>query len=127
MALFNRSLLIVDDDPDLVRLFQRTFLKRGYDVTATMNANDARHILSEHEFSVIICDMQIGRIRGIDLLREYHDHLAAVGTSVVIVSGHEQFRGVADEIGVEFYISKPVSPHELGDIIDRLMSAEAQT
>lgn len=117
----NPNVLVVEDDVNSLRLYKKIFLKRGYTVHAVTNIVDARRLLSEHTFSVIICDMQIGEARGVDFIRDEHDHLATVGTQVIVVSGHEHFRSVCEELGVEFYISKPISTHELGSIVDRLM------
>lgn len=117
----NPNVLVVEDDVNSLRLYEKIFLKRGYTVHAVTNIVDARRLLNEHTFSVIICDMQIGEARGVDFIRDEHDHLATVGTQVIVVSGHEHFRSVCEELGVEFYISKPISTHELGSIVDRLM------
>lgn len=117
------SVLIVEDDPSTLRLYQKIFVKRGYIVYATNNVVEAKALIQEKDFHVIICDMQIGSAYGLHFLRDHHDHLGTVGTQIVVVSGHEHFRSVCEALGIEFYISRPVSTHELGAIVERLITA----
>lgn len=117
------SVLIVEDDPSTLRLYQNIFVKRGYIVYATNNVSEARALLREKDFHVVICDMRMGSAHGLHFLRDHHDYLGTIGTQIVVVSGHEHFRSVCEELGVEFYISKPVSTHELGAIVERLITA----
>lgn len=114
------TVLILEDDAALLRLFGRVLNAAGCDVYTATTLSAAGEQLSRQTFDIFICDMRIGSERGIDLLRRHITRLTASGTQTIVVSAEEQYRASCDELGVEFFLSKPVSPLALARLVERL-------
>ena len=66
------------------------------------------------------CDIHMGRERGTDLLRDYSSELFSSGTQVVMISGEARYRDMCEEMGVDFFLEKPVAMSTLVALADRL-------
>jgi two-component system OmpR family response regulator len=119
-----RRILILEDNDDLRRLYSRVLAKSAYKIYPAATLEEARALLSQGHFDVFLCDIHIGQERGTDLLREQLETLVRQGTQVVVVSGEAQYRPFCEEMGVEFYLEKPVAVNELLTLIRRLTAAD---
>jgi CheY-like chemotaxis protein len=115
-----RSVLIVEDEGVLRRLYTRALNRVGYKVYGAGTLAEARKLLAQHHFDAFVCDIHVGEERGTDLLRELGDALRKEGTQIVMVSADSRYRSVTEEMGVEFYLEKPISVASLVMLMDRL-------
>ena len=67
--------------------------------------------------------MRLGGEHGIDFLTQRFDNLHARGTKVIVISGNPEYRPFCEELGVEFYLEKPVSLSHLVILVSRLLKA----
>jgi DNA-binding NtrC family response regulator len=116
----NVSLLILDDDENLRRIFGRALARAGYTVYDAASLEQARALLAHMAFDVFLCDIQVGGERGTDLLREQMDWLNQAGTQVIMMSSAAQYRDECADLGIEFYMEKPVSLGPLVTLVNRL-------
>lgn len=114
------SILVIEDDPNAFRLYDRVLSSAEYHVVHAETLEAARALLDKNHFNLILCDMQLGSERAIELLTEVAGTLQASGTSIVAVSGQEQYRRMCQELGVDFFLSKPVSINALVGLVDRI-------
>lgn len=112
--------LVMEDAHDLRRLYSKALEKVGYKVYQATTLQEARDLLTERRFDVFLCDIHMGGDCGTDLLREQQAILSAAGTQVVMVSGDARYRDVCEEMGIDFYIEKPVAIPLLITLVDRL-------
>jgi CheY-like chemotaxis protein len=115
--------LILEDNDDLRRLFARAIRRGGYEAYPASTTEEARCLLGQSRFDVFLCDIHIGHERGTDLLREQLETLRAQGTQIIVVSGEAQYRPFCEEMGVDFYLEKPVAVNELLTLVRRLTAA----
>jgi len=113
-------ILIMEDNSDLNRLYKRALARRGYDVDTASTMEAARALLAQQQYAVFLCDIHIGRERGTDLLREFAQKLQENGTQTVMVSGDASFRADVEDMGVDFYLEKPIALDTLTTLISRL-------
>ena len=81
----SRTILHVDDDPDFTRLLSHVLERRGFEV---VSLNDPRQVLGElirHGYRVVILDIDMPGIDGIDLLRRIKEYDG--GIQVIMVTG----------------------------------------
>ena len=68
-------ILVVDDDPSVVRGLMRLLRRDGYTVDTAENGRQALALLPEHHYAVILCDVRMPELNGQDfyavLLRDY--------------------------------------------------------
>jgi len=112
--------MVMEDDAHLRNVFTRALQAAGYEVHQAAAVDEARALLSEFEFDVLICDIHVGKSRGTDLLREHGEMLLNSGGQIVMVSGYPRYRAVCEEMGADFFLEKPVSIKTLVTLVDRL-------
>lgn len=105
--------LIVDDEPELSESIAWRLESAGYSVTAVGNGIDALAVIAEEQPDVILLDLFIPGMNGLDVLRELRQNKHRV--PVILISGRsdETDRVVALEMGADDFVVKPFSPREL--------------
>lgn len=119
-----RSILIMEDEDALRRLYSRALNRVGYEIYGAETITKARDLLAQHHFDAFLCDIHMGQERGTDLLREQGDALGREGTQIVMVSADSRYRSLSEELGIEFYLEKPISISTLVALMDRLTARE---
>ncbi len=119
ITVAEKRILVMEDDRDLVELYREALGLSGYEVDGATTIDEARHHLESNQYAVFLCDLFIGKERSIDLLREVMPALKE--TQVVMLTGSGQGQLVAEEIGIDFFLAKPVALPELMSLVDRLM------
>jgi DNA-binding NarL/FixJ family response regulator len=116
----SRRVLIMEDNAHLCRLFSKALRTSDYEVYTAETIQEAHDLLFQTQFDVLLCDIQMDQDRGTDLLREYYENLDPSGTQVVIVSAEARYRDICEEMGVDFFLEKPVAVGTLVALVDRL-------
>jgi len=120
-----RRVLVMEDDASLLRLYCKALQAAGYEVHPAGTIQEARGLLVQVRFDVLLCDIHMGDDRGTDLLREHSAGLFTSGTQVVVVSGQPQYRDVCEEMGADFFLEKPVAVGTLVTLVDRLTARQS--
>jgi two-component system response regulator GlrR len=117
-------ILLVDDDANLSRLFTKVLARQGYDVDPVMTAENAHALLNARRYDLVLCDMNLGSERGLDLINRNRARLDLCGTQVVVISGQDYLRELCMASGIEFFLSKPVGTHELAHFVNRILAGK---
>lgn len=115
-----RRILVVEDNADLLRLYSKALRKSSYQVHEAATLQEARDLLTQCHFDALLCDIHMGDEQGTDLVREHGEALRESGTQIIMVTGDAHYRPFTDEMGVEFYLEKPVAISTLVTLVDRL-------
>lgn len=113
------KILIVDDEK-LVRDFLLETLKRGsYDVKAVENGSKAFAILKEQQFDVVITDMKMPDLTGIDILKKVKE--LSPNTLVVIITAYGSIENAVEamRLGAFNYLIKPFTPDTIEAILEK--------
>ncbi len=124
-TLHQRRILVMEDDDYLRRLYYKALHSAGYEVNTAGTVQEARDILTQAHFDLLLCDIKLGDERSTDLLNEYASALFTSGAQVVIVSGQPQYRDMCTDLGVDFFLEKPVAIGTLVTLVDRLTARDA--
>lgn len=116
------KILVVEDDTGLLYIYQKALGKAGHEVFKARNLSEARPLVENGIYDVMICDIQLGRERGTDLIEEYGQEIKAKGTQIIMVSSYGEYRHITDDLGVDFFLEKPISIASLITLINRLTS-----
>ncbi len=112
-------ILVVDDEP-LERESLHELLSRcGYKVATAEDGEEALAELKNQQYDVVIADIRMPRLDGMDLLREIIREGIPVKT--ILITGHEDIRDAvqAMKLGAYYYIPKPVQDEELILLVQR--------
>ena len=118
-----RSVLYFDDDSVLLDIFKEMF-QREYEIKTAATLSRARQLLSETTFDIIISDLSMPEISGVDFLRE----VARIYPSSIriLVTGYATAGDMLPEIGngiVQVFLAKPWREQEMDQVIRRAVAS----
>jgi two-component system, cell cycle response regulator DivK len=114
-------ILIVEDNPMNMELTQDLLEFYGYDVIQAEDGIKALERLAESKFDLILLDMQLPKMDGIELLERIKKNPATADIPVIAVTAHAM-KGSEEyfvEMGCVDYISKPIDIHRFRALIDK--------
>ena len=115
-----RRILIVDDEETNQRLFKAILEERGYEILQAYNGNDGIEIAKESQPDLILMDIQIPEIDGIEAFKILKSTQLTVNIPVIALTSYAMN---ADRekfllIGFRDYIAKPISINEFARLVD---------
>jgi putative two-component system response regulator len=114
-------ILVVEDDVDLLFLYETMLSRLGYEVTPAERTSDAILLLTNDDFDLIILDMNMPDMPGIKVLEFVRDDVRLQHIPVVVVSANAQWRVPCADLGVEHFLIKPVPTRELFGLLHQLL------
>lgn len=115
------KILLVDDDPGLLRLLSIRLRAEGYEVEAVESAHKALAVLHRFSPDLVITDLRMDKMDGIGLLKELQTR--SPGLRVVIVTAHGTIPDAvtATQHGAFGFLTKPIDKEELMSLVDRAL------
>lgn len=110
----NKTLLIVDDEPNIRRVLTAVFEKAGYRVLTAENGRKALDVVSsEPDVNVMICDLIMPDLNGVEVLKSAKEINPQL--SVVMITAHGTIKTAVDamKLGAFDYITKPFDMDEI--------------
>ena len=103
------TILIVDDEPELCRALSKLLGRNGYEVVTAGNGEEALLQLRRQEIHLVLSDLQMPRMGGLDLLKAAQ--IISPATEFVIITGHGSIETAVDAMksGAYDFIEKPFS------------------
>lgn len=115
-------LLYVDDEADLRELIENQLIMEGYDVTTASDGMEAIEILRRNSFDVVLLDVRMPRMDGVEVLQALH-HLNLHPRTIMLTGDADlSVLSRCASLGVSDYLTKPYQFRELVDSIDRVMA-----
>jgi len=107
--------LIVDDDPDILRLVSYNVGQAGFEVITASTGRKALEIAQKQHPDLIILDVMLPDVDGMEVCRtlRQQDPSRRIPIIMLTARGEEIDRVVGFELGADDYVSKPFSPREL--------------
>ena len=111
------SVLVVDDEPVVCNSCERLLCEEGFSVETTLKAAEAQKLLAVREFDIVITDLRMPEISGMDMLEFVKDHYP--DTQVIMITGHSTISNAVESIkqGAFDYVPKPFTPDELLTVV----------
>jgi CheY-like chemotaxis protein len=116
------TIVTAEDNDDIRAYMQRSLQRAGHEVVATADGADGLAAARLHRPDVIITDVDMPRMTGLDLCRAVRRDPDLSHIPVLVVSGSVDLTGgVADEAGVTAVLAKPFTPDELHHEIAKVL------
>lgn len=114
-------ILIVDDEPVVIKSCERILTPEGFTVDTATNGKDAMSRLSSNNYDLVITDLKMPGMDGIELVRWIRN--SKPGTGVVIITGYPSQESIKEALGLRIldYLPKPFSPSLLLDVAQKAM------
>jgi len=109
------SILLVDDEPDVVQTLGYRLQAAGYDVTTAVNGEEALEIMRRRDVDLVLADFMMPEMNGIELTRTIKAHPKWFGTKILLFSANSdpEFRRRALELGALDYLPKTLGANQI--------------
>ncbi len=126
-ALQASSVLVVDDEPDLLTLYELTLLREGLEVETASSVAQAREVLQSRVFRAVISDMRLPDGTGLDLLQWLEASGRPEKVIVVTAYGSPENAVTALKAGAFDYLTKPVDLRQFRAVVASAMGRSRAT
>src|SRR5215210_3865391 len=118
-----KTVLIIEDESDAAELFAEMMRVSGFRVLKTSSSTPAITLIATEKPDVIILDIMMPEVSGLDILRQMRRDPALVSVPVVVVSAKSMPADIKNglEAGASIYLTKPVGFLELKEAVERAL------
>jgi DNA-binding NtrC family response regulator len=115
------KILIVEDDETLRNVMQLQLKKLGYEAASAPNVERAMDVLQRFPQDLIITDLNLPGISGIELLKRIRSEY--VGSAVIVMTAYGTIQSAVEAMryGAYDYITKPIEPYDLKALVSRAL------
>ncbi|TFH71701.1 PAS domain S-box protein [Gammaproteobacteria bacterium LSUCC0112] len=121
-------ILLAEDNPINQKLTMTVLMKAGHDVLLANDGKQAVELASQHRFDLILMDLQMPEMDGLQATANIRKSEAATGqhTPIVAMTAHAVvgYEDICISSGMDAYISKPVSSKVLADLVQSFSKKE---
>ncbi|HEU0015968.1 MAG TPA: response regulator [Longimicrobium sp.] len=119
--------LLVEDNEDNQAIYQTILEHGGYDVLQAWDGEEGVRLARERLPAVILMDIAMPRINGWDATRLLRSDPATARIPVLALTAHvlPADRAMAEEIGYDGYLAKPIEPREVLAHVRRVVGTDA--
>jgi chemosensory pili system protein ChpA (sensor histidine kinase/response regulator) len=116
----HKRLLVVDDSLSNRKALSLMLEPIGYEVITAVDGADALQKVEQQNFALIITDLEMPNINGIELSKALRHQDKTRNIPIIMVTSRStgKHRKLADEVGINAYLTKPVSLDQLSNSID---------
>lgn len=124
MASTSKTVLIIEDEEDAAELFAEMMRVSGFRVLKTSNSTPALTMMADEKPDVIILDIMMPEISGLDILRQMRRDPQLANIPAVVVSAKSMPADIKNgmEAGASTYLTKPVGFLDLKEAVERALS-----
>jgi DNA-binding response OmpR family regulator len=116
------TVLVVEDDPALRRMYRTALALAGFDVVEADDGLAALHFLDNRAPDLVVLDLMLPTLSGLTVQQEIAAHAHTRNIPIVIVTGSDIS---LDHVEVPCVLRKPVSPESLVDAVRRCLASGA--
>jgi two-component system alkaline phosphatase synthesis response regulator PhoP len=107
-----RRILVVDDEPEIVRLVRDYLERSGFEVVTALDGSEALRMARQHRPDLVILDLNLPGLDGLDVARALRRD-GDIPIIMLTARSEEIDRVAGLELGADDYVSKPFSPREI--------------
>jgi DNA-binding response OmpR family regulator len=115
-----KTLLLIDDDPDLLAALRTTFERRGYRVLTAPDGQAGLDVAGREPPDVVVVDLMMPRKGGYLVLEQVKSRPDAPPVVMITANEGAQHRAYAERLGVDDYLRKPFPLDRLLASVERL-------
>lgn len=122
-----KTVIVVEDEPDAAELFAEMMRVSGFRVLKTYSSTPAISLIAKEQPDVVILDIMMPDISGLEVLRFMRRDPKLKHTPVIVVSARSMPSDIKEglEAGATIYLTKPVGYLDLKKSVDQVMNEKA--
>ncbi|MBI4649315.1 MAG: sigma-54-dependent Fis family transcriptional regulator [Bacteroidia bacterium] len=114
-------ILVVDDTPESIELIRRNLETKGYQIYSASSVFDAISVLENTHIDVVITDIKMPKISGLNLVRHVRENYK--DTEVLVITGYPSIENAVEsfKFGAEEYLIKSFTDQELFEAVQKVI------
>lgn len=119
--IFNQHILSVDDSNTTFSLLKAIFGNKGIEVLSASTGRSAIKILNQEKINLIVMDIVIPKINGLDLIKRIKENEKTKNIPVIVLTAAEtkKYKDKAIQMGAVDYIEKPFQIDSFVDVVEK--------
>lgn len=120
-----KNVLVVDDDPVVLRSCEKILKGGGYEVRLTASPREGLSLMGAESFDVLVTDIKMPEMEGIELIRQVRSQSKSEGVGIILITGFPSQENIREalKLGIVDYLPKPFSPSLLLEVVARAVGA----
>ena len=124
-----KTILLVEDNPINAMLTRELLRRRGYHVTDVSSGEAALKIVAEANFDVVLTDLHMPGLDGVETARrirakEAAEHKLRVAIIALTADADESVRRACQDAGMDGFLTKPIDPAELDSMFQTIFQPD---
>ena len=115
------SVLVVDDDEDMLIMVQHILIAEGYEPLISPNAQNALAIITRRRPAVVLLDIRMNGVDGADICQHVKSKPDTASIPVIILSGSDDIAAIAKACGADAYLAKPFSLQKFKEVFHQVV------
>ena len=119
------KILIIEDDPLLLRMYKRVFTHNGFEVESASDGEEGFGKAKKSKFSLIITDVMMPKMNGLELLEKLKKNLKTSHIPLVILTNlknHKEIEAAYSKGAAQFIIKSEHDPKKVLEIVKNLLA-----
>ena len=121
-----KQILVIDDEPDILKLISKILEKAGYRVMTAENGRLAEKLFNEHPFDLVITDIVMPQKEGLEIILQLKEN--SPDTKILAISGGgkielAEYLDAARAAGAHAIVKKPFEISHLLNKVEQLLSS----
>ncbi len=123
----NQTVLLVDDEEDILEMLAYNFKKSGFRVVLAKNGVEGQRLAFDEKPEIIVADLWMPEMDGIRMCRYLRSHPALDRSKIIILSAdsHKNRALEAIKAGADVYLNKPIPPSHIVQLAKSLAVSRA--
>ncbi|GIW46118.1 MAG: hypothetical protein KatS3mg077_3400 [Candidatus Binatia bacterium] len=121
------KILVVEDDPDILRIMMHTLRAAGHVVIPAYGGEDALRKVKQHQPDLVVTDLAMPKMTGVEVIEQIKRNDATKHIPCVAVTAHvwEFLAHSAGDAGCEGYLAKPFTNRQLIEFVNKYLPGAA--
>jgi CheY-like chemotaxis protein len=117
-----KSVLVVDDDPNIVKTYKLVLESVGYGVDTARNGVEAIFKVKKVHYDLVIIDMNLPDMLGNQLADQIRDEKPDI--KIIMITGYNSYADKLDDFNIDEMLIKPIPPDDLVDMTKKVLATE---
>jgi two-component system cell cycle response regulator DivK len=117
-----KTVLVVDDDPNIVKTYKLVLESVGYSVDTARNGIEALFKSKKVHHDLIIIDMNLPDMLGNQLASQIKEEKPDI--KIIMITGYSSYMEELDEFNIDEMLQKPIPPEDLVEIAKKALTTE---
>jgi CheY-like chemotaxis protein len=125
MAADQKTVVVVEDEPDAAEMFAEMMRVSGYRVVKSFSSTPAINVIATERPAVVILDIMMPDVSGLEVLRYMRREPELAGIPVILVSAKSMPSDIKAglDAGAALYLTKPVGFMDLKQAVEKVINA----